>query len=1467
MSGSYNLGTASGRIVVNGSGAEKGFAVAKAAASAFFDSVNKRADEVQDFGKKLVVASATGVAGFGFAVKAASGFEARLSAVKAVSGATTEEMDQIGEAALRIGAKTSFGATDAASAFEELVKAGVSTKDAIEGAADATVAMAEAGEIALPRAAEIAAAAMNNFNLSAQDMPKVADTVAGAANASAISVEDFAQSMNQTGSVANLVGLDFEDMAVAIAEMGNAGIKGSDAGTSLKTMLMNLQPKTKEQINLSKELGLLTFDQADAMKALAADGIKPASNSIDDITTATSNYLSKQLGLKKGTKKLAEETEKYLMKNGGMQNAFFDQSGSMKGLSEVQEELQKSLKGMSEEQKIAALETLFGADAIRAAAIMAKNGAEGFDSMAESMGKVTAADVAKTRMDNLSGAIEEMKGSFETIAIRIGQVFIPVLTNVIQGITAVLDWIGGASEGFFKWATGIAAAGTAMGGFIGFAIMLLAKMGPLLAIIIGIGRGFAVFKVLKGAAAAFSGLAAGAGLFARVGAGMVFLFKNIAAAIVPFWGVITKLRYAFMLLTGPVGIIIGIVAALVAAFIWAYNNITPFRDFMNNLWAGIVAAAQVAVAWFQNTVLPALAAVWEGIQAGAAAVVAWFQGPFVAGMKAAWDWIVTQAQWLWQQLVPVFQAGAQMIGDLVNLIVMIAKGMWEGMAPTFAMLGTLFNILGTLWTVLWTTISAVWSVLGPALMAAISAAWTGLVSIISIVWETIKGVISGALTIIKGIFQLFSALFRGDWAGMWDAVKTIVSGVWTVIKSIIGGAIQLVVAIVKTWLSVLLAFWGSVWNSIKGVVAAVWQTIKTLVGGAVNGIKSFINAGLNAIKALWAAGWAVLKNKVSSILNAIKAVVSIGIAAVKNNISNTLNTIKALWSVGWALLKTIVSNGLNAIKSAVSSGIDAVVGFFRALPGKATGALSSLVGSMGSIGRNIVQGLIKGISGMAGAAVQKIKDLGSSMLNGVKGILGIASPSKEMIKVGKWIVEGVTVGIKDTQKSAVDAMKKLATQLIDQTIKNAETRKKLEEKVNAARKAMQKNSNSAYLKAVKAAEKRVSSAEKALAKKKSKGNKKRLSDAKKSLATAEKNRRKSLSASGKKALDAYKKAEKNLRDFNKKNGTLTVKQAKKQAEKLLLQTKLKKSSKMKDKTVADFVKTRESNVEKLKKVNDDLKAAITAKDATKKQVADSLQNEFNLGTLAQASETTGQKLKFEDVQKYATGVLGRVKNFQGKLQKLAAAKVHPALIEEVAALGSVDGSAMADAILSGNKAQRNALNNTYKGIGSSAASAGAIVAGQMHDVGIQALRGLAKGLSDENNLINKTIDNLVKKTINATKKGFQVRSPSRLFNKEVGVFLPAGISEGIKDALPELLRTMDSMVHVPEVPGATFGALGLRSGVAAKPLLSQTDLETLRPIMLTIEGVDTNNADEVAGTIIKKLNEFQRTRSAYAGSR
>ncbi|SQC70600.1 Phage-related minor tail protein [Listeria fleischmannii subsp. fleischmannii] len=320
--------------------------------------------------------------GMGLAVKSAADFEAQLSSIQAVSGATNQEMAQLEKLAVDMGAKTKYSSLEAAQGIEELMKAGVSTSDIMNGGLAASLDLATAGELDLKDAAEIASTALNAFkseNLSVRD---AANLLAGGANASATSVSGLQMGLAQSAAVASSAGLSFNDTATALSVFANNGLKGSDAGTSLKTMLLTLQPQSDSAAEAMKRLGIITKDGS---------------------------------------------------------NQFYDSKGKVKSFAEISEVLKNSLEGLTPAQQQSALKAIFGSDAYRAASIAAREGADGVNQMNGEMKKTTAADVAAKKMDNLKGKIEEMKGALETMGISLGQAVIPLLSDGVKWLQQMID--------------------------------------------------------------------------------------------------------------------------------------------------------------------------------------------------------------------------------------------------------------------------------------------------------------------------------------------------------------------------------------------------------------------------------------------------------------------------------------------------------------------------------------------------------------------------------------------------------------------------------------------------------------------------------------------------------------------------------------------------------------------------------------------------------------------------------------------------------------------------------------------------------------------------------------------------------------------------------------------------------------------------------------------------------------------
>jgi hypothetical protein len=445
-------------------------------------ATKKSISDIQKVSMTMGLAVATAI---GASVKAAANFEQGMANVKAVSGATSEEMKKLTDLAIEMGEKTSFSATEASQGIEELIKAGVSVTDILNGGLQGALDLAVAGNIALADSAEIASTALNAFkddNLSVID---AANLLAGAANASATDVGELKFGLSMVSAVASGVGSSFEDVTTALALFAQNGLKGSDAGTSLKTMLLNLQPATEAQFGEFQRLGLMTYDVQKGMKVLRENGIKPLGSDFVTVDKQLRGFAAKMEGVNHGTKKAEKAFRELTAQTGVMQSAFYDSNGSIKSMDQIAGTLKKSLEGMTDAQRQVSLEVMFGTDAIRAGNILYKEGAEGINKMNEAMSKVTAAEVAAVKLDTLMGSVNEFTSVLETAGIKIGSEFLPAITNIVDAGTEAIGMFNEidpatVSLGLKMAGTSaaIALVGTSVVKLVGSLRTLLVSMGP-----------------------------------------------------------------------------------------------------------------------------------------------------------------------------------------------------------------------------------------------------------------------------------------------------------------------------------------------------------------------------------------------------------------------------------------------------------------------------------------------------------------------------------------------------------------------------------------------------------------------------------------------------------------------------------------------------------------------------------------------------------------------------------------------------------------------------------------------------------------------------------------------------------------------------------------------------------------------------------------------------------------------------
>lgn len=337
----------------------------------------KRVGGVGVAGLAAVAGGAIGLGvALGNSVGKAATFDKTMRQVGVQTGQTGGQLEGMTALALEMGKVTSFSAQGASEAMLELAKGGLTAAQMRAGALEQTLTLATAGGLELGDAAGYMTQGLNTFGLKAEDAGRVAAALAGAANASTASVGELGTALGQVGPGAALAGLSIEDTTAALAAFTNNGMKGSDAGTALKTMLNSLTPTTDKAKNALRDMGIVTAD---------------------------------------GT------------------NQFFTAKGEVKSMTEVAGLLEQGLKGMTTQQKMANLETIFGSDAYRAAAVLAKEGADGIAVYTKATSDSSAAqELAKSATAGYSGALERFQGSVETAQIQLGTKFLPILTTVLD---------------------------------------------------------------------------------------------------------------------------------------------------------------------------------------------------------------------------------------------------------------------------------------------------------------------------------------------------------------------------------------------------------------------------------------------------------------------------------------------------------------------------------------------------------------------------------------------------------------------------------------------------------------------------------------------------------------------------------------------------------------------------------------------------------------------------------------------------------------------------------------------------------------------------------------------------------------------------------------------------------------------------------------------------------------------------
>ena len=377
-------------------------------------------DKVSGVGQKLLPVTGV-VTGLGTAaVKTAADFDSAMSRVAAVSGATGSDFDKLRDKAREMGAKTKFSATEAADAMNYMAMAGWKTEDMLSGIEGVMYLAAASGED-LATTSDIVTDALTAFGLTAGDSGHFADVLAAASSNANTNVSMMGETFKYCAPVAGALGFSVEDTAEAIGLMGNAGIKASQAGTSMRSIMTNL-----------------TGD------------VKLSGAAIGDVTIATTNA-----------------------------------DGSMRSLSAILADCRVAFGGMTEAEKANNAETLVGKNAMSGFLALMNAAQEDIAKVSGAVNncKDAAKNMADTMQDNLEGQLTILKSQLQDLAISFGDLLMPAVRSIVSGLQGMVDVLNAMPDGVKQVIMIIALLAAALGPVLIIIGKVISAVGTIMTIV------------------------------------------------------------------------------------------------------------------------------------------------------------------------------------------------------------------------------------------------------------------------------------------------------------------------------------------------------------------------------------------------------------------------------------------------------------------------------------------------------------------------------------------------------------------------------------------------------------------------------------------------------------------------------------------------------------------------------------------------------------------------------------------------------------------------------------------------------------------------------------------------------------------------------------------------------------------------------------------------------------------------
>ncbi|MCX2823867.1 hypothetical protein OQ469_19715 [Bacillus sp. H1F1] len=1129
-----------------------------------------------------------------------------------------------------------------------------------------------------------------------------------------------------------------------------------------------------------------------------------------------------------------------------------------------------------------------------------------------------AGSVTKTK--EFQSFIDYIKTNGPTVWSTLGQIAKTII-NLLVGMAPLGKTILENVNGFLKFTNAAMEANPAIGKFIAAGISLI---GALRAIVPAIVAVSAVTNGLKDFMTAAQYLRS----FGSAVSGIrtVGLITQLKSAIVTMGQFIAKYTtMAASATANAVKMAASWTAMKISAFVSALKRgIVQMGLWIKNMTVmaaqSIASAARTATAWTAMKITSFITMLTNGIKQ---------MGLFIAKMTVLAAQSIAQATrmaaaWTAAQIsnfISLLVAGGkQMVLFGRQLVVLAAQAAAQAarmaaswviaMGPigwiTAAVIGLVALIIANWDTVKSATIAA-WG----AISSWLSTVWTGIKTIATSTWNGIKSFFS---TVWNGIVSVAKSIWNGlktFFSSLWNGMKTAFTTVWNGIKSFATSTWKGIVSVGKSVWNGLKTFFSSVWNGMKTAFTSIWNGIKTIatsiwkgvvsVGKSIwNGLKTFFTSWLNTQKKIFSTVWNAIKTVVTTVWKAVSSTAKSIWNGLKSFFSGMLNGTKSVFTSVWNAVKGFVTGlwkGLvSTAKSLFNSMKNAISGIMKSAKSTITSIWNGVMKffraiNLWQIGKNIIQGLIKGISGMAGALASKVKSMANAIPNGMKKLLGIHSPSRVMRdQVGYHVGTGMAAGIDKSQAKvkaaaakAAKAAQKAAEVKVSNKIKNAE--------VKYDTKKMGADTYIKTLQKIQKQNKLTSEQNRKIQREIYQASKNASDKQKKLLKEQQRKEAKAKLAYTKKVSDQIKKAEakydtgkisgntyiKTLEKIKKKNKLNSDQQIKVQREIYQTQkamTDKARKQKEAEKKAADklnkgILSANNTYFSKFKKVNDKLTADIkAANDAYKKELqdrTDAIYNAIGLFDDVSSQNVNGSKLT-SNLKKQ----LDKIKTFNTDITKIAS-RAPKAFTDELKEMG-VGSADQINAIARMTDSELNEYVSLWKEKHKLASDQATQELTGLKNATTKKINELRSAANKELALLkNDYLRKIGELTVDVKQLGSLKKS-----GKAIGSNTMAGIISGMKNMKGELAKEANSIastiektikkklkIHSPSrlmrdqvgimVPAGI--AVGIQNGIGTvqKAMGAVSDAMTIQQEDLNF-AYDTSISSSELGTVRKELS-------------